>query len=119
MKVTGTTLILNSDDPQELFEFYRDVVGLPPKPEIGEHAVDAAGVGVTFDTHSEATGAAKEPARQIVSFFVDDVAAERARMESLGARFIRKEGREYWGGIISTFVDPAGNYGQIIEYRPE
>ena len=118
MNVTGLTIILNSDDPAALFGFYADVVGLPRKPEIGEHAVDAAGVGILFDSHSEAPGAAKEPARQIVSVFVDDVAAEEARIEKQGVKFIRKQGKEYWGGIISTLVDPVGNYLQLIEFKP-
>jgi predicted enzyme related to lactoylglutathione lyase len=50
--------------------------------------------------------------------FVEDVAAEQARLEAQGVEFIRKQGREYWGGIISTFLDPDGNYAQILEYRP-
>jgi len=119
VKVNGVGIIINGDDPEALFRFYTGVVGLPAKPEMGEHAVDAAGVGITFDSHSQATGTAKEPARQLINLFVDDVAAEEARIKAQGVRFIRSQGREFWGGIISTFLDPAGNYVQIIEYRPE
>ena len=119
MNVVGTGIILNSDDPAGLFRFYTEVVGLPAKPEMGEHAADASGVGITFDSHSEAGGQAKEPARQIVNLFVEDIAAEQSRLEQQGVRFIRKQGREEWGGIISTLVDPAGNYLQLIEFRPE
>ena len=118
MNVTGLTIIINSDDPAGLFKFYTAVVGFAAKPEMGDHAVDAAGVGITFDSHSEAPDQAREPARQIVSVFVDDVAAEEARIEKQGVKFIRKQGKEYWGGIISTLVDPAGNYLQLIEFRP-
>jgi predicted enzyme related to lactoylglutathione lyase len=119
MEVSGLSLILNSDDPAAHFKFYTDVVGLPARPEMGEHAVDAGGVGITFDSHSEAPGQAKEPGRQIVCLFVDNIAAEESRIEAQGVKFIRKQGREPWGGIISTFVDPAGNYVQLIEYRPQ
>jgi catechol 2,3-dioxygenase-like lactoylglutathione lyase family enzyme len=49
---------------------------------------------------------------------VDDIAAEEARLEALGVTFIRKQGREDWGGVISTFLDPDGNYGQLIEFKP-
>lgn len=118
MKVSGLSIILNSDDPAGHFKFYTDVVGLPPRPEMGEHAVDGGGVGITFDSHSEAGGTAKEPGRQIVCLFVDDIATEESRIEKQGVKFIRKQGREEWGGVISTFVDPAGNYVQLIEFRP-
>jgi hypothetical protein len=32
--------------------------------------------------------------------------------------FIRTQGREDWGGVISTFLDPNGNYLQMIEFNP-
>lgn len=54
----------------------------------------------------------------LIDFFVDDLKAEQARLESRGVKFIRKEGKEYWGGVISTFLDPDGNYCQLIEYKP-
>jgi predicted enzyme related to lactoylglutathione lyase len=55
----------------------------------------------------------------LVNFFVDDLQAEQSRLEGQGVRFIRTAGREEWGGVISTFLDPDGNYCQLIEYRPE
>ena len=56
---------------------------------------------------------------RLLDLFVDDVGAEEKRLESQGVHFIRKQGRETWGGVISTFVDPDGNYAQIIQYQPE
>ena len=50
--------------------------------------------------------------------FVDDLNAEQSRLESAGVEFIRTAGKEEWGGVISTFVDPDGNYGQLIEFTP-
>jgi len=55
----------------------------------------------------------------LLNFFVEDLAAEQARLEGHGVEFVRKAGKEYWGGVISTFVDPDGNYCQLIEYQPE
>ena len=55
----------------------------------------------------------------LINFFVDDLAAEQARLEGLGVKFIRTAGREEWGGVISTFLDPDGNYCQLIQFRPE
>ena len=72
-----------------------------------------------IDRHSEIAGETKEPARVLVNLFVADVAAEQKRLESVGVKFIRSAGREFLGGVISTFLDPDGNYCQIIEFRPE
>jgi len=71
-----------------------------------------------IDGHSEIHGPTKEPPRVLLNLMVDDLAAEQSRLEGQGVRFIRTAGREYWGGVISTFLDPDGNYIQLIEYKP-
>lgn len=119
MKVNNVFVQVSSENPDRLLTFYRDVVGLPPKPDMGEHTLDIGGHALGFDSHSDVRGATKEPARVLLDLFVDDVAAEQARLEKAGVKFTRTQGREPWGGVISTFLDPDGNYCQIIEYRPE
>jgi predicted enzyme related to lactoylglutathione lyase len=117
MQPTGFGIILTSDEPGRLSTFYRDVVGLTNIPEMGEHAYGLGGATLFIDGHSETKGPAKEPQRYIPGMFVDDLKAEQARLEAAGVRFVRKEGREEWGGVISTFVDPDGNYMQLIEVK--
>jgi predicted enzyme related to lactoylglutathione lyase len=119
VKVNDIFVNITSEDPGRLMAFYRDVVGLAPKPEMGEGALAMGPSTLGFDGHSATKGAAKDPTRWLLNLFVDDVGAEEKRLEGQGVKFIRKQGREYWGGVISTFVDPDGNYAQIIEYRPE
>jgi predicted enzyme related to lactoylglutathione lyase len=119
MKVNNTFVNITSEDPARLLKFYMDVVGLPKNPNMGEMAVDAGGTTFGFDSHSEVRGAAKEPARVLIDFFVDDIAAEQKRLEAAGVKFSRSQGKEYWGGVISTFADPDGNYVQLIEYKPD
>ncbi len=50
---------------------------------------------------------------------MDDLKAEQARLEAQGVQFIRKEGKEFWGGVISTFLDPDGNYAQLMEFKQQ
>lgn len=119
MKVNDIYLNINSSHPERLMTFYRDVVGLPPHPDMGEFALVMGSATLGFDGHSDINAKAADPARHLLNFFVDDVDAEEKRLEAAGVPFIRKQGREPWGGVISTFVDPDGNYAQIIEYRPE
>jgi predicted enzyme related to lactoylglutathione lyase len=121
MKVNSFVLNVTSEDPARLSSFYRNVVALPPKPEIGEDFAFDTGGGSAFviDGHSETKGGTKEPQRMLINFFVDDLAAEQSRLEKQGVKFIRTAGREEWGGVISTFLDPDGNYCQLIEFRPQ
>ena len=118
MEVTQTIVNINSEQPQRLTAFYADVVGLPKNPNMGETAFMAGGTPFIIDGHSNVSGAASQPERVLLNFFVDDAAAEQKRLEAQGVKFIRSAGREQWGGIISTFADPDGNYLQLIEYKP-
>jgi len=117
MNVTSFNIILHSEDRERLYAFYRDVVGLTENDR--HDGFDVAGAQILIDGHSEIAGPAKEPARVIVDLFVEDIAAEQARLEAQGVVFTRKQGKEFWGGIISTFLDPDGNYVQLLEFRPE
>ncbi len=119
MKVNQFILNVTSEDPDRLAAFYAETVGLPKNPDVGERAFTAGGTAFLIDGHSETKGAAKEPHRMLINFFVDDLAAEQGRLEGLGVKFIRTAGREQWGGVISTFLDPDGNYCQLIQFRPE
>lgn len=117
MKVTQCIVNLNSGDPDRLGTFYRDVIGLEGNADIGPNAFNAGGTTFLIDGHSEVSGPNSDPPRVLINFFVDDLSAEQERLESAGVEFIRKAGREEWGGVISTFVDPDGNYGQLIEFK--
>lgn len=117
MEVRSFNINLNSPDPERMVAFYRDVLGLPANPELG-HCVIAGGAMIFFDAHDQIHGPTKEPARVLINFFVPDLATEQQRLEAQGVRFIRSAGREPWGGVISTFLDPDGNYLQLLEFKP-
>ena len=118
MEVQSFVFNITSESPERLVAFYRDVIGLKPNPEMGEGAFDAGGTPFMIDGHSETKGETSEPQRALFNFFVADLAAEQSRLEEQGVKFIRMAGREPWGGVISTFVDPDGNYGQLIQFNP-
>ena len=118
MNVTQCIINLNSGDPDRLGTFYRDIIGLEGNTDIGPNAFNAGGTTLLIDGHSEVSGTNSDPPRVLINFFVDDLDAEQSRLEGVGVKFIRKAGREEWGGVISTFVDPDGNYGQLIEFKP-
>ena len=116
MNVTSVIVNVNSEDPARLTAFYRDLIGLTPNPNMGETALDAGNLTIVFDTHSEVTGKAVEPPRNLLNFMVADLVAEQARLEAGGVRFITSGGTPQGEEIaFSTFVDPDGNYGQIFQ----
>jgi predicted enzyme related to lactoylglutathione lyase len=117
MPIESLLVNVNSEDPERLRKFYADIVGLPRNPDMGEGAFMAGQVPFIVDGHSEVHGATKEPPRVLLNLFVDDLASEQKQLEGRGVKFSRSAGREEWGGIISTFADPDGNYVQIIEYK--
>jgi catechol 2,3-dioxygenase-like lactoylglutathione lyase family enzyme len=119
LKVNSFILNVTSEQPEVLTQFYRDVVALEPDAQIGEGAFIVGDARFIVDGHSETKGTAREPHRYLIDFRVDDIAAEEARLEAQGVTFIRKQGGEYWGGVISTFLDPDGNYCQLMEFKEQ
>ena len=115
MKLESFAINLTSEEPARLLAFYRDTVGLTPRPEMGDGALQLGDAMLFVDGHSDVKGATKEPARVLIDFFVGDLAAEQSRLEAAGVKFIRTAGKEYWGGTVSTFLDPDGNYGQLLQ----
>ena len=118
MQINQLLLNINSEQPDKLFAFYRDVVGLELNPQMGERALSAGGTPFLIDGHSKVQGGTKQPERVLVDFMVDDLKSEQTRLEAAGVTFVRTAGKEPWGGVISTFADPDGNFVQLIEYKP-
>jgi predicted enzyme related to lactoylglutathione lyase len=120
MEVDYTVIGINSTNPQRLYEWYRDTLGLAvvEDEDMGPTALKAGGAIISFSEHSEISETAKDPARHLNSLFVADIDKEQERLVAAGAQCVRDRGREFWGGIISTFVDPDGNYIQLIQYHP-
>jgi predicted enzyme related to lactoylglutathione lyase len=115
MEVIEFSLNLTSEHPERLIGFYRDVVQLPPS-ELGDWAFKAGGALLIIDRHDATQGPAREPHRYLINLGVRDIRTEEARLRSAGATFVRAAEREPWGALIATFLDPDGNYIQLIEF---
>jgi predicted enzyme related to lactoylglutathione lyase len=117
MKVQSMVVNINSPQPEKMMDFYENVVGLEREPNSG--GLKAGGTSLFIvDGHSDVNGPTENPARVLVNFFVEAIEPEHARLEAAGVQCIRKLESEPWGGIFSTFVDPDGNYFQLVEFRP-
>lgn len=51
-----------------------------------------------------------------VSFAVDDIQAEHARLRAAGVWFDGPPEQQAWGGWLASFEDPAGNQLQLAQY---
>lgn len=104
--------------------FYSRVLGLPLKRDATEQGflcyesggIDVIVESISLDSSSEDqcligrfTG---------VSFAVEDIHAEHARMVALDVAFTGAPEKQFWGGWLATFKDPAGNQLQLAQYAP-
>ena len=110
-----------SEDLNNLLPFYRDVLGLKVVHEsegfvvLGEDQSDWPTLGL--GTHSEVHGHNSDPARHMVGFETDDLAAEWQRLKDAGVEFIEQP-TEYGSDMsIATLKDPEGNLVQLWQYR--
>jgi predicted enzyme related to lactoylglutathione lyase len=110
--------IWSEDIQKTLLPFYRDVVGLPVSHDTPEFVVfgnDPSAPSFTLGTHSEVKGKNSEGPRHMVGFATDDVNGDVARLKSSGVQFI-DEGTDFDGARVATFLDPEGNYIQLLQF---
>jgi predicted enzyme related to lactoylglutathione lyase len=112
MKVTVSWFSVN--DFEQTKKFYGNVLGLKKTFEMQTWAEFAgaegeASIGVAANSHT-----AKEPNATVV-LRVDDIQAERKRLETKGVKFEGKT--EEIPGVVklATFRDPSGNRLQLCQ----
>lgn len=111
MKFTG--VMIGTENSKSLADFYTKILGEPTW-----HDGDWYGYGrgeVVIGFHSEVKGQNSTPARLMLLFEVNDVAAEFARIKDLGATVVAEP---YHPGeskdmTLATLADPDGNYFQL------
>lgn len=118
------SVVLFSENPKELYEFYKEKVGLnfSVEAEIGEgedlYGYEPKGsTGFYIVHHSEVHGKTKEPMRAMVNFEVDDLEAETKNLKEKGVKVITEPYHMEDYGFIATFEDPDGNYFQLVKVR--
>ena len=111
------TLILFSEGPKKLVDFYRQVLAREPKWQDGEFSGFEDGACVlVIGPHSKVHGQNKNPERIMFNFETNDVKGEFERMKGLGVKVIAEPypmGDEQ-DFLIATLADPDGNYFQLI-----
>ena len=117
MQVHELTLMLGTGQIEAMTRFYGPTLGLERVTKYRDPVFAAAGGFIRLLDHSEIDGPTQEPARMQINLFVDDVEAEFARVTAAdpSAQVHRPPEREAWGGLVTTLLDPDGNFVQLLE----
>lgn len=111
------SLLLFSEEPKKLVEFYRKVLAREPKWQEEEYnGFEVGACALVIGPHSKVKGQSKNPERIMFNFETDDVKGEFERMKSLNAKVIAEpyqmgDNQGHW---IATLADPDGNYFQLV-----
>ena len=124
------SLLLSSENPQRLADFYKEKVGLEltTEAEMGENGevplfgfeFEGGGTGLWITSHSEVHGESKEPQR--IMFNLETKGVIEDHIERLDKEGVKKIGGLHHVegyGKICTFEDPDGNYFQLVQVREE
>jgi predicted enzyme related to lactoylglutathione lyase len=112
------SLIIFSENPKALVEFYKKVFNVDPGWSEGDYSGFQLGSGhIVFGPHSEVHGKNVNPERQMFFLETEDVKGEFERIKATGAKVIKDPYHAAEdpdkGGLIATFADPDNNYFQL------
>jgi predicted enzyme related to lactoylglutathione lyase len=109
------SILIGSDDPQRLAEYYTKLFGEPGWNEAGYVGWLIGSGGVTVGPHDEVHGKNAHPGRIIWNIETSDVQAEFDRMKAAGAIVVREpySFEQAPGSLIATLADPDDNYFQL------
>jgi lactoylglutathione lyase len=120
MKLSAARLFVRDIGPA--LAFYRDLLGLPLQADGSAqgYAVFACD-GVRLVVEAVPADAPADEQALVgrftgLSFAVADIDAEHRRLAALGVPFAGVPERQFWGGWLATFCDPAGNGLQLVQY---
>jgi predicted enzyme related to lactoylglutathione lyase len=113
------SILIGSEEPKRLVEFYTRVLGEPVMSDGGYTGWQVGRGFVTVGPHSEIRGRNPQPGRLIWNIETADVRGEFQRMRDAGAEVVEEpygvEGVEAAAvGLIATFADPDGNLFQLM-----
>ena len=109
-------ILIGSDDPTRLIEYYTKVLGEPGYADSSYSTWILGSGSMSVGPHSEVHGSNPQPGRLIWNIETTDVQGEFDRMKAAGAIVVREpysfEGfPDSW---IATLADPDDNYFQLV-----
>jgi predicted enzyme related to lactoylglutathione lyase len=113
--VNFNSILIGSEDPQRLADYYTKLFGAPTWNDGGYVGWLIGSGAVTIGPHDEVKGKNAHPGRVIWNIESADVKGDFERFKAAGAIVIREPyGFEEMDGLIATFADPDDNYFQLM-----
>jgi predicted enzyme related to lactoylglutathione lyase len=111
-------ILIGSEDPKRLSEYFTKLFGAPGWDEGGYTGWQIGSGGVTVGPHDQVKGKNTEPGRVIWNIEAPDVKGEFDRLKAAGATVVREPYQPDVSGVsqmwIATFSDPDDNYFQLM-----
>ena len=119
MELNG--IMIGSEEPKRLADYYSKVLGEPQWTEEGMWAWELGSAWLSVMEHDQVKGANETPGRILWNLESDDVPGEFERFKAAGATVVLEpyhpeQADEMW---VATFSDPDGNYFQLMSPMPE
>ncbi len=110
------SILIGSEDPQRLVDYYTRLFGEPGFSDGGYTGWQIGSGFVTVGPHDQVKGRNAHPGRIIWNIETRDVKAEFGRLVAAGAIVIREPYTfdEMPDGWIATLADPDDNYFQLM-----
>ncbi|MFB3739431.1 MAG: VOC family protein [Candidatus Velamenicoccus archaeovorus] len=121
MKLNG--ILIGSEDPTRLVEYYAKLFGGPGMEEGGYTGWQLGDGWLVVAHHDQVSGKSAHPGRVIWNVETPDVRAEFERFRAAGGIVVQEpydpgspeDGPEM---LIATFADPDDNYFQLVSPMP-
>jgi predicted enzyme related to lactoylglutathione lyase len=116
------SILIGSEDPQRLADYYTKLFGEPGWNESGYIGWQIGSGGLTVGPHDQVKGKNPQPGRMIWNIETADVKGEFDRLTEAGATVVHEPytpgvASDGDGGgemLICTFADPDDNYFQLM-----
>jgi predicted enzyme related to lactoylglutathione lyase len=114
MELNG--IMIGSEDPERLTEYYTKLFGAPGWNEGGFAGWQIGTAWLAVGAHDQVHGPNAHPGRLIWNMSSADVPGDFEQLKGAGATVVQEpyhpgEGEDVW---IATFSDPDANYFQLI-----
>jgi predicted enzyme related to lactoylglutathione lyase len=113
-------ILIGSEEPERLTEYYTNVFGKPGFEDWGYTSWQIGSGSLTIGPHDQVKGRNTQPGRVIWNIESPNVKDEFDRLKSKGATVVREpyqpgeEGDESADAWVATFSDPDDNYFQLV-----
>jgi predicted enzyme related to lactoylglutathione lyase len=113
--VNFNSILIGSEDPKRLADFYTKLFGKPGWEEGGYTGWQVGSGSVTVGPHDQVKGRNAQPGRLIWNIESTDVKADFERFKAAGANVVREPYSmdEAPNALIATLADPDDNYFQL------